>query len=401
MTRSQDLDVLVVGGGIAGLWVLDALRRAGYGALLVEKQAVGVGQTIQSQGVVHGGGKYTLRGPSVLEDEPTLARTLAGMPARWLACLEGEATPDLSMAKIRSRACLMWVPKQEPGDLLFKAPRSFASGGRLPAMLDVLPESEWPEALRGALEVRTMAELVVDMGSVVATLLAQHHEYVLRSPDVVLELHKGEVSLDGNALRPGAVVLAAGAGNEALLEQIGATPRRMQRRPLTMFLMRGSLPELYGHCVVEGMAHLTVTSVRPESGAVVWQIGGEIAERASGAIDLAAARTSAVADVCRCMPRLNLAGAEVGTYAAIRAEGATGGARRPSGLRIEHVHVEPAVLAVWPMKFTLAPLLAEQVVARLAAIVPATGTLPSRLPKGGEVRVAVPPWEEAEWFPVP
>lgn len=72
-----------------------------------------------------------------------------------------------------------------------------------------------------------MAELVVDMGSVLAALLAQHHEHVLRIQDVVVKLHKGEVSLDGNALRPGAVVQAAGARNEALLEQIGATPRRM------------------------------------------------------------------------------------------------------------------------------------------------------------------------------
>lgn len=48
-----------------------------------------------------------------------------------------------------------------------------------------------------------MAELVVDMGSVLAALLAQHHEHVLRIQDVVVKLHKGEVSLDGNALRPG------------------------------------------------------------------------------------------------------------------------------------------------------------------------------------------------------
>lgn len=46
-----------------------------------------------------------------------------------------------------------------------------------------------------------MAELVVDMGSVLAALLAQHHEHVLRIQDVVVKLHKGEVSLDGNALR--------------------------------------------------------------------------------------------------------------------------------------------------------------------------------------------------------
>jgi hypothetical protein len=282
-----------------------------------------------------------------------------------------------------------------------KAPRSLASEEGLPAMLDLLPATEWPEVLRGnALEIRAMEELVVDMGSVLVALHAQHREHMVRITDVILKLHKGEVSLDGNVLRPRAVVLAAGAGNEALLEQIGATPCRMQRRPLTMFLLRGSLPELYGHCVVEGRAHLTVTSVHPKNGKVVWQIGGEIAERMSGATDLAAARAGAVADVRRFLPDLDLAGAEVASYSAIRAEAARGG-RRPSGVHVEQVHHLPTVLAVWPTKFALAPLVADQVVARLAALVPATERLPSTQSSGGEVRVAVPPWEEASWFPVP
>jgi glycine/D-amino acid oxidase-like deaminating enzyme len=392
MTRSHDVDVLVVGGGIAGLWVLDALRRARYGALLVEKDAVGMGQTIQSQGIVHSGGKYGLGGVRDVE----AARTLAGMPARWLACLEGRETPDLSAATIRSRACLAWVPKWGPaGDLLSRAPRSLALG-------EVLPASEWPEVLHGsAFEIRAMAEPVVDMGSVLEALVAQHHEHLLRIKDVALNLHEGEVLLDGNVLRPAAIVLAAGAGNEALVEQIDTVPLRMQRRPLTMFLLRGSLPRLYGHCVIEGRTRLTVTSVHTEEGEVVWQIGGEIAERTSGAIDLCAARAEAVADVRRFMPDVDLAGAEIASYSAIRAEATTAGGRRPSGVSIERVHCQPTVLAVWPTKFALAPLLADQVVTQLAAVVPTTGTQAARLPSSGKLRVAVPPWEVATWFPVP
>lgn len=33
------LDVIVVGGGIAGLWTLDALRTAGYRAILLDHGA--------------------------------------------------------------------------------------------------------------------------------------------------------------------------------------------------------------------------------------------------------------------------------------------------------------------------------------------------------------------------
>ena len=44
------LDVVIFGGGAAGLWLLDELVRAGYEALLLEAGALGAGQTIASQG---------------------------------------------------------------------------------------------------------------------------------------------------------------------------------------------------------------------------------------------------------------------------------------------------------------------------------------------------------------
>ena len=56
------VDTLIFGGGIAGLWLLDELRRAGRSALLVEATALGDGQTISSQGILHSGLKYSLNG---------------------------------------------------------------------------------------------------------------------------------------------------------------------------------------------------------------------------------------------------------------------------------------------------------------------------------------------------
>ena len=53
----MQLDVLIFGGGAAGLWCLDRFRRAGYHAILLEAKALGRGQTIQAQGIIHGGGK--------------------------------------------------------------------------------------------------------------------------------------------------------------------------------------------------------------------------------------------------------------------------------------------------------------------------------------------------------
>ena len=42
--------VIIIGAGIAGLWTLRRLVAAGYDAILLEKEAIGAGQTLGAQG---------------------------------------------------------------------------------------------------------------------------------------------------------------------------------------------------------------------------------------------------------------------------------------------------------------------------------------------------------------
>jgi len=79
------VDVVILGGGIAGLWLLDALHQAGYSALVLNKGDLGQGQSIAAQGIIHGGTKYF--GATAVSD-------LAPMPARWRASLTGKLGPD-------------------------------------------------------------------------------------------------------------------------------------------------------------------------------------------------------------------------------------------------------------------------------------------------------------------
>lgn len=60
MQEALKLDALIIGGGVAGLWLLNRLRNEGYQALLLEQEALGTGQSIASQGMIHGGIKYAL-----------------------------------------------------------------------------------------------------------------------------------------------------------------------------------------------------------------------------------------------------------------------------------------------------------------------------------------------------
>ena len=73
----QKTDIAILGGGIAGLWLLNLLAKRGYSVLLIEKEALGSGQTIASQGMIHGGIKYALGG--FLSDA---SETISAMPAR-------------------------------------------------------------------------------------------------------------------------------------------------------------------------------------------------------------------------------------------------------------------------------------------------------------------------------
>lgn len=54
MSQTVEADVVVIGGGIAGLWLFRTLSTLGYQTLLLERDSLGGGQTIKSQGIVHG-----------------------------------------------------------------------------------------------------------------------------------------------------------------------------------------------------------------------------------------------------------------------------------------------------------------------------------------------------------
>jgi hypothetical protein len=58
--------------------------------LLIESEALGAGQTICSQGIIHGGAKYACRARSA-----EAAKLVAEMPALWRRCLSGEGDIDL------------------------------------------------------------------------------------------------------------------------------------------------------------------------------------------------------------------------------------------------------------------------------------------------------------------
>src|SRR3954451_4992871 len=53
-----DVDVLIVGGGAQGLWLLNDLTKRQYKAIVLERDELGAGQTCHSHGLIHRGHYY-------------------------------------------------------------------------------------------------------------------------------------------------------------------------------------------------------------------------------------------------------------------------------------------------------------------------------------------------------
>ncbi|MBI5365899.1 MAG: FAD-dependent oxidoreductase, partial [Planctomycetes bacterium] len=364
----RELDVLIFGGGVAGLWTLDRLCRAGLNALLLESAALGAGQTIQSQGIIHGGGKYALRGVRDL----AAVRTIREMPERWRRHLRGEAEPDLRGVCLLSPRCLLWLPRGGwTARLCAWGFLPIVTGAGLLATRPYrLPADEWPAPLAGtAAAVYALDEPVVDPGSLVARLAALHPGRVRRydpgaASQAVEFVGPGRVRLAGwpDEIAAGAVVLAAGAGTADLLARAGVDAAVwMQRRPLAMTLVRGALPPLFGHCVLGGKTGLTITSAVAADGRTVWQVGGEPAERLAGEADDGRVRAAVAAELRRRLPGVVWSATEIAVYRAVRAEARRADARRPSGVQV--ARPAPGLVVAWPTKLALAPLLADEVLA--------------------------------------
>ncbi|MEM8835768.1 MAG: FAD-dependent oxidoreductase [Planctomycetota bacterium] len=389
-TRTQQLDTLVVGGGIAGLWILDRLVAHGHACALVEADTLGRGQTLWSQGILHGGVKYALAG--------TLTASAAGiseMPGRWTACLAGsprDEDPDLSGVVVRSDHCHLWRTDSI-------ASRVGMLGAKLG--LAVTPTSvatqDRPVALREVPgSISRLDECVVDPVSLVRVFHDRHAERIARVPidqqRWTIESDHVRFDTENGGVNASRVVLAAGNGNADIRAQLGLASNAMQVRDLHMVLVRGSLPPLNGHCTDGSKTRLTITSIDLHGGRRVWQVGGELAERGVE-MDAPSLIAFAQRELRACLPGVEFTGCEWATYRAPRAEARTASGRRHD---LPVVLEEGRVLTVWPSKLVLAPMAADIVADRF----PATGS-GAHAPafESLEVpQVGAPPWDEPrEW----
>tara|TARA_R110001592_G_scaffold363352_2_gene684795 strand:- start:61676 stop:62896 length:1221 start_codon:yes stop_codon:yes gene_type:complete len=392
-------DIAIIGGGIAGLWLLNRLVHSGYNAILFEQTALGSDQTVASQGMIHGGIKYTLNGALTGASE-----AIADMPAHWQACMEGKGDVNLQGATTLSDHFYMWSSNSALSKMTtFLA--SKATRGRI----NKVSKSERPaifqhDNFKGSLY--KLVDKVLDVPSVVKTLANNCKDRIFKIDWNRAQWHheaNKKVALDflydgkDHRLTANQFVLTAGKGNESILQELGITSPRMQRRPLQQVMVKHRYPHtFFGHCLgAETTPRLTISSHPCGGESQVWYLGGTLAEKSANLPpDIVIA--NAKKELEELMPWVDLSDAQWATLPVDRAEPRQLNFARPDKAFASIAKECPNVIVAWPTKLTLCPNLADEVIELLTQqrVVTSDTPIPD-LPFLSSPPIASTPWQIA------
>ncbi|MDF1782473.1 MAG: FAD-dependent oxidoreductase [Alcanivoracaceae bacterium] len=370
MNDTVHTDIAIIGGGIAGLWLINILQQQGFSCVVIENNELGGEQTLLSQGIIHGGLKYALGGTLSSESE-----SIAGMPDRWRKNLSGEGEIDLRRAKILSDTQHLW----SAGSMASRFTTFFASK-MLRGRINKLKFDNYPTALRNKRfkgNVYCMDDLVVDTSSLLAALVEQAGDRFLKfddRSDKIIWNDSGveSIQLAHVNIQPRITILAAGAGTGALLNDAHqhdvAKNINVQLRPLQMLLVQHNLGHrLYAHCIgASNKPRLTITTHDATNGDLVWYLGGDIAERGVDMMEselIAAGRS----ELNQLFPWLDFSEAVFSGVRIDRAE-----PKQDSLIKPDNAYAmrDKNLIVTWPTKLTLAPDLGDRVMQLLEGFLP-------------------------------
>ena len=361
MSAEITVDLAIVGGGIAGLWLANLFAQRGYSLLVLEADVVGGGQSLASQGMIHGGLKYSLDGTT-----SAASRAISAMPARWRANLAGRGELDLRDIEPMSENYYLFAQDSTLGKL-----SSFLASKALRGRVSKLDPDDYPgifksPSFKGV--VYAADDLVIDTQALLALLLervANHtFRHLLRPGEIELNPNDVALNIGSRRIRARHLVLCAGAGNQPLIQGLGLSEPRMQLRALHQVLVRHNCPHaMFAHCLTglsRAEPRLTITSHgTADSG--VWYLGGALANSGVGRSpeDQAA---YALDELRACVPWVSWDDAQLETLMIDRAE-----ALGPNGDRPEEAFAEARgpLVVCWPTKLSLTPDLGDRVIALL------------------------------------
>lgn len=392
MQKQVEPDVAIIGGGVAGLWLLNRLTQLGYSAILLEAGSLGGAQTHKAQGIIHGGMKYALQG--VLNPA---SQAIADMPSLWLQCLQGRGEIDLSAVPILSEHQYLFSTGKLAGKLT-----GFFAQVALKGRVSELSRADYPlvfqhPQFKGL--VYSLDEMAIDVPALVQALAQTQQARIFKiaalqaqdlqweGQDRLAAVSVRSMQGEGVEVKAKQFIFTAGLGNE-LLTQVPTI--ETQRRPLHMVLVKTDFVfPVFAHCFGKGQTpRITITTHKAADGKTVWYLGGQIAEEgvARDALEQQACAKKELSDI---FPWLDFSGAHVTSFLVDRAEPKQAGGKRPDYVTINEVG---NVMVAWPTKLALAPCLAHDVIKKLT-ITPNACDL-TALQDFGLPPLAKPVWDE-------
>ncbi|MCH7576668.1 MAG: FAD-binding oxidoreductase [Chloroflexi bacterium] len=362
------LDVLIIGGGAQGLWLLRHLNAKKFKTLLLEKGELGGGQTCHSHGLIHRGHYY--RDVDMLVDLNAAAsfwesllgttglRKLNNRPAIAGFGQVGRAVVSHHM-NLWEQAGLIFEEKDEdefPGVL---------AGGRVKTIFATrefsLNTKDVVEKLSGDLR-----HLIYRLDQRQRNPRIHVNDGAVTRVDAVIGRRRVE-------LDPQVVVMCAGAGNKDLLDELDLGMQLGEpvqvRRKNHMLLVKGQLPELTAVFPEPGMLLGLFICTRSTANEKVWLVSDH---RGSGDIDFEEdpdpdpsgewiqVIVDSLHDLAPGLSRLRL---QWSVYTGLTSERNFGGRKHQDDYFIESFGLRNA-LVIWPTKLTLTPL-ASQVAVRI------------------------------------
>ncbi len=373
------VDLLILGGGIAGCWTLAAATEAGFNCLLLEKDALGSGQSIASQGIIHGGLKYALGAKITASTE-----AISTMPTRWQASLQGNSLPNLSDVNTLSDAHY-FIPTGSLESRLV----SFLGSKMVKSFASQVKTADLPkdyQSITKAKKLYALHESVIETGSLFQSFLNQYGHLMVKHEfrsECLSKTSEGFLYEQGTInVKAHHVLSTLGNGTPSFAENLQA----MQQRPLQMVMAKGHLPSIYGHFIDRGTTPALTLTSHPHNDQTVWYLGGELAE--SG-VNLTKEEqiSHSKALLKSLIPHLNVEALIWDTLRINRAETALQTGVRPDDVFVSE---QNGLMIGFPTKLALAPRFAEAVLSKLK--LPSSLTPPTDFTQLEKPAVAPYPW---------
>lgn len=362
-SQTVETDVVIVGGGVAGLWLLNRLRQQKLSVILLESAALGGGQTYLSQGIIHSGMKYAVTGFN------QAASAIAEMPTIWRNCLQGTGEIDLRSVPLLSPAQYLWSPKSVAGKVA-----GFLASFTLRSTVTALAPEQFPAVFQNPQfegDVYLVPEMVIDVQALMYALANPHQQCIFKVKPI--SEHDLQIDAEGKIthidiyqndkvarVKAQHYIFTAGSGNEIIFNKFKLSTLATQRRPLHMVYVKlANAHPLFAHCLsMSTTPRLTITTHTHQDGTPVWYIGGHLAETGVNRSETEQINF-AKKELMTLLPWLDFEAAQWGTCRVDRAEPLQPHGKRPDSACLKAL---ANFIVAWPTKLALAPQLTQEII---------------------------------------